>query len=98
MPTGRVWYVSNMVYGPFDVATSIPRELIDAIPPENPHYNVQYIYIYDSTPDVVYVGYTPGYRRVQRHRRVRDGILLSRLVRTHDVLFLSQHVGIPCSL
>ncbi len=55
------WYVSNMVYGPFEVATSVPRELIDAIPPENPHYNVKYIYIYDSTPDVVYVGYTPGY-------------------------------------
>ena len=56
-----VWYVSNMVYGPFEVATSVPRELIDAIPPENPHYNAKYIYIYDSTPDVVYVGYTPGY-------------------------------------
>ena len=56
-----IWYVSNMVYGPFEVATSVPRELIDAIPPENPHYNVKYIQIYDSTPDVVYVGYTPGY-------------------------------------
>lgn len=31
-----VWYVSNMVYGPFEVATSVPRELIDAIPPEKP--------------------------------------------------------------
>ncbi len=24
-------------------------------------YNVKYVYIYDTTPDVVYVGYTPGY-------------------------------------
>ena len=96
-----VWYVSNMVYGPFEVATSVPRELIDAIPPENPHYNAKYIYIYDSTPDVVYVGYTPGYTTtyvVRRHRRIRNGILLPRLVRTDDVLRLSQHVGIPCSL
>ena len=55
-----VWYVSVSPKGPWAVATSIPKE-IQAIPPEYPVYNVKYVYIYDSTPEVVYVGYTPGY-------------------------------------
>jgi hypothetical protein len=42
------------------VATSVPQEIQD-IPPECPAYNVKYVYIYDSTPEVVYVGYTPAY-------------------------------------
>jgi len=55
-----VWYVSVSPKGPWEVATSIPKE-IQAIPPEYPVYNVKYVNIYDSTPEVVYVGYTPGY-------------------------------------
>ena len=55
-----VWYVSVSPKGPWEVATSIPKE-IQAIPPEYPVYNVKYVYIYESTPQVVYVGYTPGY-------------------------------------
>jgi hypothetical protein len=55
------WFVSDGPYGPFAVATTVPREQIDSIPPENPHYNVKYVYVYDYTPTVVYVGYTPGY-------------------------------------
>jgi hypothetical protein len=55
-----VWYVSASPKGPWEVATSIPAE-IQAIPPEYPVYNVKYVYIYESTPTVVYVGYTPGY-------------------------------------
>ena len=34
---------------------------MEKIPPSNPVYNVKYVYIYDTTPTVVYVGYTPGY-------------------------------------
>jgi hypothetical protein len=55
-----VWYVSATPKGPWEVATSIPKD-IQAIPPEYPVYNVKYVYIYESTPEVVYVGYTPGY-------------------------------------
>jgi hypothetical protein len=55
-----VWYLSSSPSGPWRVAESRP-EGVEAIPPENPVYNVKYVYIYDSTPDVVYVGYTPGY-------------------------------------
>jgi hypothetical protein len=42
------------------VATSRPDD-VESIPASNPHYNVKYVHVYDSTPDVVYVGYTPGY-------------------------------------
>lgn len=55
-----VWYVGAGPEGPWEVADSRPDE-IALIPPKNPHYNTKYVYVYDSTPDVVYVGYTPGY-------------------------------------
>ena len=55
-----VWYVSDKPTDSWAVATKVPDDVQD-IPPDNPHYNVKYVYIYDSTPDVVYVGYTPAY-------------------------------------
>ena len=55
-----VWYRAPSPVGPWTVATRRPPG-ISSIPPENPLYNVQYVYVYDSTPDYVYVGYTPGY-------------------------------------
>ena len=55
-----VWYVADKAIGPWNVATSRP-EGVDQIPPESPLYNVKYVYIYDVQPDVVYVGYLPGY-------------------------------------
>jgi hypothetical protein len=55
-----VWYISASASGPWRVAESRP-ESVESIPPESPVYNVKYVYIYESTPEVVYVGYTPGY-------------------------------------
>ena len=55
-----IWFVANSAKGPWQVATFIP-DSIYTIPPESPIYNVTYVKIYDSTPEVVYVGYTPGY-------------------------------------
>jgi hypothetical protein len=55
-----IWFVSNSAKGSWLVATSIPNTIY-TIPPESPIYNVTYVRIYDSTPEVVYVGYTPGY-------------------------------------
>ena len=55
-----VWYVANEPKGPWQVATEVPNEIY-TIPPSNPNYNVTYVYIFDSTPEVVYVGYYPGY-------------------------------------
>ena len=55
-----VWYVANSATGPWRVATEVP-DAIYTIPVSNPHYNVTYVKVYDVTPQVVYVGYTPGY-------------------------------------
>ncbi len=55
-----IWFESDSPKGPWVVSTDVPESVQD-IPPESPVYNVKYVYIYDSTPDVVYVGYTPGY-------------------------------------
>jgi hypothetical protein len=55
-----VWYVADNPKGPWRVATEVPDEIY-TIPASNPNYNVTYVYVYDSTPEVVYVGYYPGY-------------------------------------
>ncbi|MEN8230503.1 MAG: hypothetical protein ABFS38_20245, partial [Bacteroidota bacterium] len=55
-----IWFESAAPTGPWIVSTVVP-ETVQEIPPESPVYNVKYVYIYDSTPSVVYVGYTPGY-------------------------------------
>ena len=55
-----VWYISSSSTGPWSVATEIPDAIYN-IPASNPHHNVTYVKVYDVTPEVVYVGYTPGY-------------------------------------
>jgi len=55
-----VWYVAIDPMGPWDVSDREPADL-DDIPPSCPVYDVRFVYIYDSTPDLVYVGYLPGY-------------------------------------
>ena len=55
-----VWYESSSATGPWTVCTSVPNEIYD-IPASNPNHNVTYVNVYDVTPQVVYVGYTPGY-------------------------------------
>ncbi len=55
-----VWFQSNSPNGPWTVATARPDE-VDRIPPTSPLYNTKYVYVYDVTPDYVYMGYTPGY-------------------------------------
>jgi hypothetical protein len=59
-----VWFTAGSPAGPWAVADSVPADDIDALPPSAPVYNVKYVRIYDATPDVVYVGYTPGYTGV----------------------------------
>jgi hypothetical protein len=56
-----VWFKSASATGPWSVADKIPNEEIQKIPPSSPVYNTTYVYVYQSTPEVVYVGYTPGY-------------------------------------
>jgi hypothetical protein len=43
------------------VADEVPEDKIAEIPPSAPVYNTTHVHVYESTPDIVYVGYTPGY-------------------------------------
>jgi hypothetical protein len=54
------WYIASTPTGPWDICTAVPAEIY-AIPPSCPDYGCRFCYVYESTPDVVYVGYTPGY-------------------------------------
>jgi hypothetical protein len=56
-----VWYLASSPSGPWSVSDTRPAG-VDAIPPTSPVYNTKFVYIYDSTPDFVHVGYLPGYR------------------------------------
>jgi hypothetical protein len=55
-----VWFQAPNPNGPWTVATDRPAQ-VDQIPPTSPDYNLKYVYVYDVTPDYVYMGYTPGY-------------------------------------
>ena len=66
-----IWFEGPAPTGPWIVADTRPEE-IENIPPSSPVYNVKYVYVYDSTPDVVYVGYTPGYY----HSYVYGGVVV----------------------
>jgi len=55
-----VWFVAPNPNGPWVVATMVPAAIY-SIPPSSPLHYVTYVKVYRSTPDVVYVGYTPGY-------------------------------------
>ncbi|RIW14475.1 hypothetical protein D0X99_13020 [Algoriphagus lacus] len=55
-----VWFVSSSAKGPWEVSDKRPKD-VEEIPATSPAYNVKYVYVYESTPEVVYVGYTPGY-------------------------------------
>jgi hypothetical protein len=55
-----IWFESDMATGPWMVCVNVPQDVQD-IPPSSPVHNVKYVYVYDYTPDIVYVGYTPGY-------------------------------------
>jgi len=59
--SAAIWFASDDPRGPWALADSVPDQDIAQIPPQCPVYNVKYVTIYQSTPDVVYVGYLPGY-------------------------------------
>jgi hypothetical protein len=55
-----VWYEAPSATGPWTVSDRRPPH-IDQVPPSAPVYNTKYVYVYQSTPEAVYVGYLPGY-------------------------------------
>ena len=77
--TAGVWFTAPQLTGPWIIATSVPP-VIYTIPPSSPIHYVTYVRIYEATPQVVYVGYTPGYLGTVvcalRHRRLRHRLRL----------------------
>ena len=55
-----VWFTAPAATGPWTVAASVPAAIY-GIPASSPLHFVTYVRIYEATPQVVYVGYTPGY-------------------------------------
>jgi hypothetical protein len=55
-----VWFTATSLNGPWAIAAEVPA-VIYTIPPSSPLYYVTFVHVYGSTPEVVYVGYTPGY-------------------------------------
>jgi len=55
-----IWFTASNANGPWQVANERPKD-VENIPASSSAYNTKYVYVYDSTPDVVYVGYTAGY-------------------------------------
>lgn len=55
-----IWFISDRPDGPWAVANDRPRD-VEYIPASSPAYHTKYVYVYDVTPDYVYMGYTPGY-------------------------------------
>lgn len=55
-----VWFTSSTPAGPWVAATAVPP-VVYTIPPASALYYVTNVYVYGSTPDYVYFGYTPGY-------------------------------------
>jgi len=55
-----VWFAATSPKGKWTIATSVPDEIY-TIPADSPMYNITFVKIYKAEPEVVYVGYTPGY-------------------------------------
>jgi len=55
-----VWFAATSPMGKWTIATSVPDEIY-TIPADSPMYNITFVKIYKAEPQVVYVGYTPGY-------------------------------------
>lgn len=54
------WFKAPAPEGPWEIAESVPAEIY-TIPASSPLHYITYVKVYGSTPEVVYVGYTPGY-------------------------------------
>ena len=55
-----VWFVSDTPNGPWFVTEAVPTAMY-AIPASSPAHHVTYVRAYESTPETIYFGYTPGY-------------------------------------
>jgi hypothetical protein len=55
-----IWFAASSLAGPWAVATLVPAAIY-SIPPSSPIYYATYVRVYDVSPTVAVMGYTPGY-------------------------------------
>ena len=91
-----VWFKATSPQGPWRIVDTVPEEIY-TIPPSSPIYYVTYVKVYNSTPEVVYVGYTPGYYGTvvsasTTHGGLRHGMVLPAVYQSHSVVWLALHL------
>jgi hypothetical protein len=92
-----VWFVSPQAKGPWVVCAKVP-DAIYSIPSTSPFYNVTYVYVYNSTPDTVTVGYTSGYEGAYVAKGLLmfgAGMALGYALGDHDDNWYAWHYS-PC--
>ena len=91
-----MWFKAPTPQGPWRRCRHRAGEIY-TIPPSSSIYYVTYVKVYNSSPDVVYVGYTPGYYGTvvscqHNHGSLRHRLVLSALYRSHNVVWLAVHL------
>lgn len=85
-----VWYESEKPGGPWRICVSVP-DSINMIPPTCPIFNVKFARVYGSTPDLAYVGYTPGYLGSY----VSGGAIVYGTGQTYQDWYRSEYISRP---
>jgi hypothetical protein len=85
-----VWFFAAQPAGTWQVAVSVPTAIY-SIPTSSPVHYVTYVKVYDSTPDVVVVGYSPGYYGTVVH----DGVVIYGTGYAYDPWIGSYYYGYP---
>jgi len=88
-----VWFTAPDPMGPWSAATSVPP-VIYTIPVSSPLHYVTYVYVYDSTPDEVYDGYTPGYLGTVAST---DGVVVYGTGYEYPPYCGNTWIGYPCT-
>jgi hypothetical protein len=88
-----IWFEASAPTGPWVVAGTVPSAIY-AIPPSSRLYPVTFVRVYESTPDVVYVGYTPGYYGTYV---APAGVVVYGTGYRYDPWIGSVWIGAPCT-
>jgi len=87
-----VWFHATALRGPWTAATFVPPAIY-AIPPSSPYYYTTFVRIYDTTPETVLVGYTPGYLGAY----VQDGVVVYGTGYVYTPYISSVWVPVPAT-
>jgi hypothetical protein len=89
-----IWFFSNTPNGPWQTATSVPQ-VIYAMPPSSPVYNVTYVTQYVTTTGYVQSSYTSGYMGVYVAGTPSGVIIISGTGYYHPPYYYYPPYGYP---